>query len=375
MPSRRRPLTMQNMHNRTRPVVRHYIALEDEIFRQMAMTFRYGKDVSNPNMLEYQLQRMNDLHRIESATIKKLSEASGRAEKDIIAAMVANGGDVIHDTDYFIKQAGLRVGPVADIRRLVDSYIRQAFLEVNNYVNETLISSTFGKGSLAVMYRDILSDITLNFSAGHLTLDQAIEQVIFRWIDKGVPSSFIDRGGHRWSMRNYVETVMRSTNARIYNDLRTSRMAENGMYLVLMSSKLSARDACAPIQGKVLDISPDRKKPRYPNVYDYGYGTPAGTRGINCGHMWYPFREGVSENNQVQYDADEAMEMEKLNQHRNRLIREKDKLQQKVDAARILDSEKLPQMRQQLKAKRSQLKAFEERWKNMRQEFYSHSTS
>ena len=373
MPSRRRPLTMDNMNNRTRPVAQLYRALESEIFHQMAQTFKYNLHEAEPDLLQYQIERMSDLHRIESDTIRRLAKVSGKAESEILDAMIENGGDVIHDTDHFLKQAGIRVTPVKDVRRLVNTYINQAFLEIDNYINQTLITTNFGQGSLAMMYRDALSDVQISFSAGHYTLDEAIGRAVMKWIDKGVPSTFIDKGGHRWSMTRYVETVLRSTNSRLYNELRIRRMAEFDMTLVVMSSKLSAREACAPIQGKVIDISPDRKKPNYPNIYDYGYGTPAGTRGINCGHMWFPYKEGISKNNQVQYDATEAVEMEKLNQVRNRLDRDIDKLRQKIDAARTLELDQLPRLQERLKRKMNERRIFEDSWKELRQDFYDRS--
>lgn len=371
---RRRPLTMDNLNNRTRPVVKLYRALESEIFHQMAETFKYNLHEADPDLLQYQMERMNDLHRIETDTIRKLAKVSGKAESEILDAMLKNGGDIVHDTDHFLKQAGVRVTPVKDVRQLVDTYIKQTFLEIDNYINETLITTNFGKGSLGMMYRDALSDVQISFSAGHYTLDDAIGRSVMKWVDKGVPSTFIDKGGHRWSMTRYVETVLRSTNSRLYNELRISRMEEFDMCLVVMSSKVSAREACAPIQGKVVDISADRKKPNYPNVYDYGYGEPWGTRGINCGHMWFPYKEGISTNHQVQYDPKEAMEMEKLNQKRNKLDRDIDKLEQKIDVAETLGMKELPDLRARLRQKYSERRQFEDSWREIRQDFYDRST-
>lgn len=375
MPSRRRPLTMDNMNNRTRPVAQLYRALESEIFHQMAQTFKRRANIpmGESGTLQYQIERLADLQNIEESTIKRLAQMTGRVEEEIREALITNGGDVIHDTDHFLKQAGIRVTPVKDVRRLVDTYINQTFLEIDNYINQTLITTNFGQGSLAMMYRDALSDVQISFSAGHYTLDEAIGRAVMKWIDKGVPSTFIDKGGHRWSMTRYVETVLRSTNSRLYNELRIRRMAEFDMTLVVMSSKLSAREACAPIQGKVVDISVDRKKPNYPNVHDYGYGEPWGTRGINCGHMWFPYKEGISHNTQVQYDPEEAMEMEKLNQQRNKLDRDIDKLRQKIDAAETLELKQLPDLKDRLKRKMTERRQFEESWRELRQDFYDRS--
>src|SRR5699024_9322908 len=91
-----------------------------------------------------------------------------------------------------------------------------------------------------------------------------------------------------------------------YNELRMSRMGEYGVDLVLMSSHSHARPACAPIQGKVVDTTEERLNPDYPNIYDYGYGEPWGVRGIHCAHMFFPFIEGINDNNQPQFTEEEA---------------------------------------------------------------------
>lgn len=373
--AKRLPLSIVQLDNRTMPVVKLYRVLEREIFSQLAKTFGMSEFLlaEQPDLLEYQLKCLAELRNIDNGIIQKLARVSGVAETEIRQMITDNGFAIIDDMDAALNRMDIHVLPSPDIQQLTDSYVKQTFLEINNYVNETLITTQGFGSSLTMMYRDILSDITLSFSVGHYTFAEAVETALMRWVDKGVPSSFIDRGGNRWSMKRYVQTVLRSTNARMYNELRTSRMAEHDVHLVLMSSKTSAREACAPIQGRVVDITPDRQYPKYPNVYDYGYGEPAGTRGINCGHLWFPFAEGISENNQVQYDPDEAVEMENLNQKRNRMIRDIDDLQTKIEVAKKLDSASVAGYMERLSARVQKLGEFEKLLKDRRYDFYYRS--
>src|SRR5699024_10900730 len=53
---------------------------------------------------------------------------------------------------------------------------------------------------------------------------------------------------------------------------------------------------------------PNQNDSNYPSIYEFGYGTPSGIRGINCRHMFFPFVEGLNENNQPQYSDDEMQE-------------------------------------------------------------------
>src|SRR5690606_2394335 len=130
-------------------------------------------------------------------------------------------------------------------------------------------------------------------------------------------------GGHVWSLERYADTVVRNTVNRTYNELRMSRMDEYGVDLVLVNSYPDARESCSKIQGRVASMKPpSENNSNYPSIYEFGYGTPAGIRGINCRHILYPFVEGLNENNQVQYDPDQAYERGKLVQQQRYLERQ-----------------------------------------------------
>uniref|UniRef100_UPI0024BA6E1A phage minor capsid protein n=1 Tax=Ligilactobacillus salivarius TaxID=1624 RepID=UPI0024BA6E1A len=108
----------------------------------------------------------------------------------------------------------------------------------------------------------------------------------------------------------YTRMVLTTTSNRTYNDLRTKRMQEFGQVLCLMSSHPNSREACAYIQGKVVNIVPTddpNYNDKYDSIYNHGYGEPAGTLGINCRHKLFPFTPGVNVNNMTQYDPKEAI--------------------------------------------------------------------
>ena len=107
--------------------------------------------------------------------------------------------------------------------------------------------------------------------------------------------------------------------------------------LATMSSHPASRPACAPIQGKIVNIvrkeSP-RCYPEYPSIYDYGYGKPSGCFGINCGHKLYPYIKGVSHNFQKQYDPKEVVEKQKIQQKQRYYERNIRRLKYDLDLAR-----------------------------------------
>lgn len=331
-----KPITPHQMNLMTSPVVEIYQELENEILLQVTRRLKtHGVD----DLLEWHIDKMSQLKLLNKDTAKYLADATGVAQSEIREAIESNGYQVVEDTDEYMRMAGKT--PIANnlLEPVMESYINQTFLELDNYVNQTLITTNFGTGTVSKMYQDIINKVTAKKSAGLLTLDDAIEQTIMEWVDKGIPSSFTDKGGHTWSLERYVETVLKSTNSRVYNDLRTSRMDEYGVYTVLVSSKPNSREACSHIQGQVVDTRPpDEADGRYPSIYDYGYGLPWGHRGINCSHLWIPFIFGVNTNNQKQYDAKEAQEAEAVEQGRKAIARRIRKTKKKLMVANELES-------------------------------------
>lgn len=74
-------------------------------------------------------------------------------------------------------------------------------------------------------------------------------------------------------------------------------MSDYYVTLGLYSQHPASRPACASIQNKVINLVPSSDpnfNPKYDSIYNHGYGTPAGAKGINCRHITSPWVEGVS---------------------------------------------------------------------------------
>ena len=98
---------------------------------------------------------------------------------------------------------------------------------------------------------------------------------------------------------------------------------------------------------------------KYDSIYNHGYGTPAGTLGINCRHMLIPYTEGVNTNHQPQYDPEEAIKNGKLVQQqraRERAIRDAKK---RLKVAEDLGDEVMVnQTKTLLRARQAKLREF-----------------
>lgn len=299
-------ITPEHLSEHVRPVIHVYQALEEELFRMMAKRLSQGIPEDPDNVLQWQADKLQQIGLLDRQTIRELSKATGQAEKAIRKALEEIGYKTIESVDYELSDVYEPRPVPSQIDVIMEGYVNQTFRELDNFVNQTLITTSQGTGSVARTYQRIVEESTGKVLAGVSTVRKAVAETVINWANRGIASGFTDRGGRTWSMEAYARTVIRSTANRTYNELRMSRMEEYDVHLVVMSSLPSARPACAPIQGKVVSTEREPRDPQYPSIYDYGYGEPWGVRGINCRHMFFPFIEGVNINNQPQVDVDEA---------------------------------------------------------------------
>lgn len=307
-------ITPYQFNTYTSQITDIYVALEEELFRLVAKRLKsppeYGKDY----VLQWQVEKMQQLRMLNTETIQVLSETTGIAAEKIEGMVHDVGINTIKSIDEEVNGRYKKLPEPSGIDIVLESYVKQTFLDLDNYVNQTLITTNYGEGTVTKMYRKIVEETTAQVLAGNKTINQVVAETVIKWSDKGIDTGFIDKGGRRWQLEQYADTVVRSTVNNTYNELRLSRMDEYGVDLVLVNSYSDARPSCAQIQGKVCSMSNPSSNLKYPSIYEFGYGKPSGIRGVNCRHILTPFIEGLNENNQQQVDEEDAHKQYELSQ-------------------------------------------------------------
>ena len=343
----------------TEPVSDIYRALEDEIFFMVAKRLKAPKEAGTDYVLQWQIEKMQELRMLNQETIKALAKATGLAEKEIIKAIEEVGYRTIESVDNELKYAFEPLPIPNHIDTILATYVQQTFREIDNFVNQTLITTNYGEGTVTRMYRKIIEETTGRVLAGTTTINKAIAETVIRWSEKGLETSFVDKGGHVWSLERYADTVIRSTVNRTYNELRISRMDDYGVDLVLVSSHPDPREACAPIQGKVASTKNPSSNPKYPSIYEFGYGTPGGLRGVNCRHMFYPYVEGLNVNNQIQYSEADMKRNRELSQKQRYYERQVRKAKRSLMLAEeIGDEETIQRYKRLVRSRQATLREF-----------------
>lgn len=339
MNPKRPKITPEQLSLFTEPVTDIYRILEDEVFQMIAKRLKTSKDITKDTVFQWQVDKMNQLRMVNNDTIKALSRTTGVAEKEIRKAIKGTGVVTIDSVDHELKDIYPTLPQPSHIDRVLETFVSGAFLEYNNYINQSLITTNFGRGTVAEMYRKIIERTTAKVLAGTKTVNQAVTETIVEWSNSGLRTGFVDRGGHTWNLERYAESSIRTTVNNVYNDLRMERMGEYGLDLVLVSSLPDPREVCSHIQGQVATLKEPGVDSKHPSVYDFGYGEPWGLRGINCRHMFFPFIEGVNENNQPQYSDSEMEHNRELRQKHRYYERQIRKAKQSLKIAETTGDE------------------------------------
>lgn len=353
-------ITPHNLDLFTSPVSDIYRALEDEIFQMVAKRLKTNPSYGKDHVLQWQIEKMQELRMLNQDTIRALSKTTGIAEKEIVKAIEEVGYKTVASVDSELKYAFEPLPIPNHIDTVLSSFVQQTFREIDNFVNQTLITTNYGEGTVTRMYRKIVEETTGRVLAGTTTVNKAIAETVIKWADKGIETAFIDRGGHVWSLERYADTVIRSTVNRTYNELRISRMGDYGVDLVLVSTHPDPREICSKIQGKVASLKrPGENDSKYPSIYEFGYGEPGGIRGVNCRHMFYPWIEGLSENNQPQYDEATMARNRELSQKQRYYERQVRKAKRSLMLAEeIGDEDTIQKYKRLVRARQARVREF-----------------
>ena len=334
-----------------------YQSLEGELIRIIAKRLKNG----NENILDWQREKLQELHLFNKETAKVISQVTGIAESEIERMFESTGQKIVKDID---KELPYDPKPMpTDLDNIMKAYHDQVWSDINNYVNQTLLSTNFGYGTAtSQMYNEIINKTVAAFNSGLFTFDEALERTIQSWAQKGIKSTFVDKGGHTWSLERYVRTVLKSTLGNTYDKLRKDRMSEYDVHTVLVTSHMGARKACSKIQGHVADLRESvSSNEKYKSIYDpyWGaeYGTAGGHRGINCNHLHIPFIPGINTNNQPKIDAKENEKVAELTKRQRQLERQVVKFKKNQMVSEALDHiDNAKQWKQKVRANQAKLR-------------------
>src|SRR5690625_4541702 len=230
-------ITPNQLDLRSSDMAELYNSLEGEIIRIIIKRLNSGhKDITM-----WQAQKLQELRLFNNNVARYVSEVT-KVSETVIKNMFEHAGKrMIDDVDSAMSQAFEKKPLPANLDQVMKGYRDQVWSEIDNYVNQTLITTNYGIGTASKAYTDVLNRTTAMFNSGLYTFEQSLERSINELAQKGIDSVFIDRGGNVWNLENYVQTVLKSTLNNTYNEIRLERMEEYGVHTVLVTSHAGAR--------------------------------------------------------------------------------------------------------------------------------------
>ena len=244
--------------------------------------------IENPYV--WQLEKLNDMHLITEENVKLISKYSGVAE-DVFRDVIANEGYKIYQDSHQQLAQALKTNaqPNYLVQDSLNSLAKQTMFEVNNLINTTLPKA------IQKNYKQTLESAVASVVSGTKSDKKALSEAVLKMYERGF-TAFKDRGGKTWTVERYAQTVIRTTTFRVYREMRERSADELGVDTYYYSAKSSARELCAPLQHQIVTKGVARtiNGERVLSLPDYGYGSPGGCLGINCGHYLTPFVVGVN---------------------------------------------------------------------------------
>ena len=244
--------------------------------------------IENPYV--WQLEKLNDMHLITEENVKLISKYSGVAE-EVFRDVIANEGFKIYQDSHQQLAQALKsdATPNPLVQDSLNSLAKQTMFEVNNLINTTMPKA------LQKNYKQTLESAVAGVVSGTKSHEKALSEAVLKMYERGF-TAFRDRGGRIWTVERYAKTVIRTTTFRTYREMRERPADDLGIDTYYYSAKSSARELCAPLQHQIVTKGVARtiNGERVLSLPDYGYGSPGGCLGINCGHYLTPFVVGVN---------------------------------------------------------------------------------
>ncbi|WP_342505874.1 phage minor capsid protein [Sporosarcina sp. FSL K6-2383] len=317
-----------------------YQSLEGDIIRIIIKRLNTGyRDIAY-----WQAEKLADLHLFNNDVTRLLAEVTNVAEPEIRRMFEEVGRGIVEDIDNAMPYPTKPVPTNLD--NVMRAYHNQAWGEIDNYVNQTLVTTQYGAGTAQRAYVDVLNKTSAAFNTGLYTMEQSVERAITDLAQKGIKSTFVDKGGNHWSLEGYMRTVMKSTLGNTYDTLRKDRMDEYGVHTVVVTSMIGSASRCVRIQGNVVDLRETSELPpdsEYKSIYDSiwqaDYGEAGGHRGVNCRHLHVPFIPGVNTNNQPKIDPKSNEEIANARDTQRRIEREILKYKKNLIVAEAMKSD------------------------------------
>lgn len=312
-PLKKPKISPDQLKKQAESVSNYYSELSDMVFANFLKHLTAG-DMSqwnSKNIQEWKLQKLAETLQINKENQSLIAKYFKMSEKQLNSLIVKQGKTTYQDALKNMPEGYQKASRVLD---QLDSLLDQAKGRIENLTKQTILDTSIHSGSLNQtafdQYRSVINDTVTKVATGNLSVGQAIQETVSKWINTGTVGYLTDSAGKQWSLDNYARMTVTSTAFKTYNQMREQPAIDNGVHLFYMSEHDAPRPACEEIQGKVVydprtgELTDEEADYDAPNLADYGLGDPGGTMGVNCHHYLTPFVVGVNSDPSAEDEAE-----------------------------------------------------------------------
>lgn len=299
-------LTPHEIQALSEDLIRLYVAVEDDLLINIAKRFNDLDYIDDSAIAAWQMDKLQQLGALRKDNIKAIKRYSNRTAKEI-ESIISKGGYKALELDEMIYKRAFAEGMLINMplpihaSPQIQQIIQGAMDNTKSYFN--LINTTALESADSEFLR-IINQTYLETSLGVTDYNTSIRKAVRQLSDKGITgATYISaRGRHT---RNQLDVAVRrailTSTSQTSGRMQIQRARDWGSNLVEVSSHLGARPSHAEWQGKIYSL--DGGTAQYPNlVQATDYGSVTGLKGANCGHQFYPFFEGISEQTYYPYE-------------------------------------------------------------------------
>ncbi|MBU3851243.1 MAG: hypothetical protein H9901_00815 [Candidatus Paralactobacillus gallistercoris] len=343
-------------------LTKHYGDLESAIFHLLAQYLK-SNDLDDANAVyQWELQHNNLINDFTKNVVDVALNYRNVALADVKRLMNIAGEQI--DTD--IRNELVKLTGQAYISGGAQQIIDEQVTLIQNNIDVGLmglVNRNVPSNPAANVYKQITQNAVFQVTANGKPLSRAIDDNIYAWVYNGLPTGLVNRAGAKLSLEGYSRLCVQSAVQDTFQKIRMRAMRDYHVTLGLYSQHPASRPACAPIQNKVINLVPPEDEhfnPKYDSIYNHGYGTPAGARGINCHHFISPWLEGISSKPQADLvTPEQAIKNGKIQQKQRayeRAIRQAKK--QLMMAQQLGDEKGIAHYKQLIAVRQQRIRAF-----------------
>ena len=276
-------------------MVKEFSDIETALLNLIADYLKQGDIESVEEIYQWQLEHITSASNLTATAVNIAETFRLHGLKNVKKEITDSGELISNDIDTELSNLTNK-SVKTDSSVIIQNNVKVVREEIKQGLMG-LINRNVANNAVASIYKSITNKCVSDVVNGGKTLERAIDDNIYQQVASGIPTGLVNKRGAVLSLEGYSRLCIQTAVNRTFEQVRMNAMSDCDITLGLYSIHPASREACAPIQHKVVNIVPPgdpHYNSKYDSIYNHGYGEPGAVRGINCKHYITPFIDGVS---------------------------------------------------------------------------------